>query len=474
MDLKTAYNIAGGIDRHSNRQSSSGGTYAYKQQKIIYLNTANAIKKIPISITLATNGSGYSSLPTLTFPDGSSVNYSMALTATTLIAPSVATAGNDYTSVPTVAIVGGNSTLTSITLAIQSIKVLTGGLFSALPTGITLTGGGSGATQGTISVVNYYINRIDVASGGNYSVLPTSITLSSGGATTQTTLGFTTSGTAITSVYIVSIGSPYTLTPTITINGGTGTAATFNVYYSLANMTFTSGGTYTLVPTLSYTGGTIITNPTYYISMGVGACAISAGSGYTTLPSFAISGGGGSGFTLSTPILSATTLASITVAPGSYINGTSFTISGGGGSPTQATFTTTYGKIIEYEFKLPNTIDLYDQSVLKVMSIFHTGTVTGIHTFKLKNISYDTNSYINNDKSGYPTVATVLATSDALNFTPVAGLTLLPQTISSLTIIPTDSLSDLTSGVANGTNFMFILSLEINDVVKSRTDNQYL
>lgn len=130
-------------------------------------------------------------------------------------------------------------------------------------------------------------------------------------------------------------------------NGGGGTGAQANVSVSggliqgsIPVLALGSGYsavcTVNLAPLGAGTGGAVIANlgNGSIASLAVGA----AGSGYTSPPNVAITGGGGTGAT-ATANLTATSLASATVTVGGsgYDKNTTVSITGGGGSGATAT-----------------------------------------------------------------------------------------------------------------------------------------
>jgi hypothetical protein len=100
---------------------------------------------------------------------------------------------------------------------------------------------------------------------------------------------------------IVSGGTGYTVGNTLTLVGGTGSAATLTVSTVsggvITAVTIGSFGSYSVVPTnpISVTGGSG-SGATFTVTWGVGTITIAtAGSGYIEQPTITFSGGGGSG-----------------------------------------------------------------------------------------------------------------------------------------------------------------------------------
>ena len=114
----------------------------------------------------------------------------------------------------------------------------------------------------------------------------------------------------------------------------------------------------------------------------------------------------------------------------------------------------------EFIFEIPALLINY-RSKLSVMSLVHQGTGHGdnIITFKIKDIQINNNSYYCNDGS-YPTIMT--ATFNSVNSYYLGNeLLLLKQAINRITIITSDDLTDITSGINTG--LKFIIGLKIED-----------
>jgi hypothetical protein len=95
------------------------------------------------------------------------------------------------------------------------------------------------------------------------------------------------------------------------------------------------------------------------------------------------------------------------------------------------------------------------------MSLAHQGTGHGdnIITFKIKDIQINNNSYFCNDGS-YPTIMT--ATFNSVNNFYIGNEPLLlKQAINRITIITSDDLTNITSGINTG--LKFIIGLKIED-----------
>lgn len=163
---------------------------------------------------------------------------------------------------------------------------------------IDLAAGSSGvniSNGGTVTAVTR------TAQGTGYTTLPTWT------ASAPTTAGGVTASGSATSLGGVSAtiaggGTGYTAGNVLTVSGGTFSSAstiTVNAVSGgvITSATLTNGGTYTVIPAnpVSVTGGTG-TGATFNVSYGiVGLTTSVAGSGYIEQPTVSFSGGGGSG-----------------------------------------------------------------------------------------------------------------------------------------------------------------------------------
>ena len=105
-------------------------------------------------------------------------------------------------------------------------------------------------------------------------------------------------------------------------------------------------------------------------------------------------------------------------------------------------------------------IIIKNKANLKVANICHSGTGHGdnIIIFKLDGIMTDNNKYISND-GGYPTI---IATTfnNTRNLYEENDIPLIRQTINTIRLIISDSLTNINAGVANTINFCISLKIE--------------
>jgi hypothetical protein len=114
-----------------------------------------------------------------------------------------------------------------------------------------------------------------------------------------------------------------------------------------------------------------------------------------------------------------------------------------------------------FRFNLRN-LQIDDYSILKQSSVYASGSVgSNIYTFKTTNLLYNNRSYHNTDNSGFPTIATVSFVSTNYYQDNTSGLILQPQNIDFIEILATDSLSNISNGIASDIDFILTLSLEI-------------
>ena len=188
---------------------------------------------------------------------------------------------------------------TSGLVALSASSGVTNGAFLVQSKGtgaIDLAAGSSGvniSNGGTVTAITRTAN-------GSYTSMPTAVIsapTTAGG--TQATLSPLMAGSTAT---VVAGGTGYTVGDTLTIVGATGTASQFIVATlsgsAVATVTFTTSGSMSALPSnpVSVTGGTgsgATFNMTY--SLAATQSSFTAGSGYVEQPTVTFSGGGGSG-----------------------------------------------------------------------------------------------------------------------------------------------------------------------------------
>ncbi len=249
-------------------------------------------------------------------------------------------AGSGLTSVPTITVSGGtsatNGTATVNSLIVGAVTSSNGGSgFTSVPT-ISLTGGGGSNATATAALK---VGTIAVTAGGTgYTSAPTVATSSGGGTAITATVSMDLLDIAVTSG-----GTGYDVNPpTVMISGGGGTGATATANVNGAGMitsfTITSMGTgYTSAPTVAISGGNNDAVATVDSMELDGVTLTGQGNNYTSVPTITFTGGGGTG---------ASGTASLAISGYALSNfGTGYTavptvnINGGGGTGASATST---------------------------------------------------------------------------------------------------------------------------------------
>lgn len=168
------------------------------------------------------------------------------------------------------------------------------------------------------------------AGGSGYTSAPV-VSISGGGGSGATATAKITNG-AVTELVITNRGSGYTSAPTISFSGsgGTGAAATA-VIGELSTVTVTDGGAGGQIASVTVNTGGLNFKTVARIRVTAG------GSGYTSPPTVAISGGGGSGAT-ATAVLTGDVVTAVNITAGgaNYTSNPTVSFSGGGGAGATA------------------------------------------------------------------------------------------------------------------------------------------
>ncbi len=226
------------------------------------------------TISMTSNGSGYTSPPTVVISGGggsgatgNAVINGGAVTGVTITKP-----GTGFTSNPTISFTG----------VVTSITVTSGGADYTPVNVVDISGGGgSGATA--TARISGHVTLIEIANtGAGYTNATVAIT--SGGGSGATATAIVAAG-LITGFTITNAGTGYTSNPTVTITGdGHSAAATASVVGPISGITVTNPGTgYTSAPTVDITGD----------GAGATATAVISGGGGTGAAATATIGGGG-------------------------------------------------------------------------------------------------------------------------------------------------------------------------------------
>lgn len=246
------------------------------------------------SIELTSGGSGYTSVPTISFTggDGTGAKAIAFLTGTTVATVNVNSGGTGYTSMPTVTISGGNGigATASARMKAQSVTIDDGGTGYTDDDVLTIVGGTSTAAATlTVQSTDGVVDSVVITNAGNYSLLPTNpVSVTGGSGNDDATFNINWN---VLSVSVNNAGSGYTSVPAISFSGGGGTGA---------------AATVNLTPT-TVSSNIIVTNP---------------GKNYNSAPTITISGGGGTDATavasLGTPTVSEEGTGFILINPYGY------------------------------------------------------------------------------------------------------------------------------------------------------------
>jgi len=212
------------------------------------------------AVTIGNQGSGYTSIPTVTFSAPSSGTTATGIVGVKIGSVSITNSGSGYSTC------GG-----------------VGALFS--------DANQIGGVQATGSVV-CGVGSVVIGNGGSgYGTAAPMVSFSAPttGTTAVGTAVVNASG-AVTGVTFTNRGSGYTSSPTVTFSGGSGTGATASTTLGVASVTVTNAGSnYTTLPTVTFTGTSGTAPAAAVVLGGVTTVNVNAGSGYTTAPSVTFS-----------------------------------------------------------------------------------------------------------------------------------------------------------------------------------------
>ena len=315
----------------------------------------------------------------LTSGGGTGATATPSITGDSVAGTSGLSGGSGYSSQPTISFTGGGGTGAAATAnisggAVVSITIVApgAGYTSAPALVFNNTGtGGTGASATAVLEVHTYLTSVALTAGGTgYTSAPAVVfdnagTNGSGATATATVLdgivtGVTlvTSGSGYTSLPVVSFfggGSYVDTAVSITGGGGTGATATATLIAgAISDVTVTAAGTsYASLTSLANRIPPFQTNINDEISQSNSDIAqidvwltTSGGSGYTSAPTVAFTGGGGSG-AAGTANVSGGVVTSVTITSGGsgYSSAPSISYTGGGGSGAGGTVILTGGSV---------------------------------------------------------------------------------------------------------------------------------
>jgi len=284
----------------------------------------------------------------------------------------VTNGGSDYAYAPEVVFSGGGGTgaAATATASIDHITVLNPGSgYTSVPD-VTVEAGAGVTATATAIVENLRVTGIVVTEAGSgYTTAPT-VTISGGGGSGATALA----ALKVSDITLTVTGTGYTSAPMIRLLGGGGYDATARALLTIGpaydqaplDAAFASTDTFTGVFALSQ-DPIIIPQAAYntaynanfpgdkrsWIQQGDwdfrffngpvnGITLMAAGSGYTTVPTVTITGGGGTGAAATAAIAGANVNGITLLTRGSaYTSNPTVTLSGGGGTGARAAATIT-------------------------------------------------------------------------------------------------------------------------------------
>lgn len=305
------------------------------------------------SFVVLSPGTGYSAQPTITIQSGSGATAVAQLFPTTV--SSIAVTSSDYFNTPpsvTLTVQGSGATVSGVTFKVVQAILSNAGIGYSVGD-ILLVSGGSGLENASIQVTGVNAEGVILAfnliNAGNYSVVPTLVANNVYGGT-GAGASFTLS-MGLHSINLSNGGSGYVLPPLVTITSsldGSGAAAYAEILNgTVTNVVVSSPGTgYTMTPQVGITMGSGAVAQAHLAAVPVNAIEmIESGSGYDELnpPTVSLSGGGGSGATVSVVVNPDTSVTVILDTPGqSYTSAPSVIISEpslGGGVQAMASAT---------------------------------------------------------------------------------------------------------------------------------------
>lgn len=131
-------------------------------------------------------------------------------------------------------------------------------------------------------------------------------------------------------------------------------------------------------------------------------------------------------------------------------------------------------KVLSYNWDI-NNLKIDDIAHLSVGNMQAQGTGDGgnILTFRLNNVDFITRNYFSTNNFSSPILlATTVNSAGIANATNIT-LTINPQILRRITIIPSDTLADPTAGVSVNLKFIFCLIIEEFDIKLTQIGNPY-
>lgn len=317
----------------------------YRSVKAVFSNIVNSDLGTGVSsVTMISNGSGYSTPPDVSFTGGGGQDAAgTAVLGFGIQSVSVTNPGS-YASIPTLgATVGSGATFSNTMKAVSVVTENSGDNYVVTD---TLTAvGGTFTSAATFQVASVGLIGMTINAAGSGYTVNDIVTLVGGIITTAATVKILTvdGGGAVTSFSIQNNGEYTNNQATFTVTGGTGTGLTFNnTHYGIVSVGNLTAGSYTVLPAnpVAVTGGSG-TGAEFNINWGLNTVTVTApGTNYDNTSAFTVTGGGGSGGGAGTLTLESTgSVKAVTVTNNGFGYETAPIVGfvGGGGSDAGAT-----------------------------------------------------------------------------------------------------------------------------------------
>lgn len=134
----------------------------------------------------------------------------------------------------------------------------------------------------------------------------------------------------------------------------------------------------------------------------------------------------------------------------------------------------TGGKNLSYTWYL-NSIKIDDIADLKLSNFVSQGTGDGnnILMFRIENLNFNSRNYFSSDNISAPLILTTSLAKTPNYELDLITLTLEPQIINCIKIIPSDTLDNSFAGVADTLKFIFCLVIEEYDLKLTKIGDPY-
>ena len=393
--------------------------YKPNNSTLLYLNSSfNCIKSSSITVTKATGGTGYTSVPTIVITPaygdlGSGAAATITMASGVLGTLTMVNTGKGYNTLPTINLIGGGNPG-----VITGYSSLVGGSGYILPPTVTATGGGDSGFSATATIGNVVISStFTITNGGTgYAVNNDLVFTGGGGSGAVAKVSTVGANGVITAITLTNAGSGYTSPPTITITSTTGSNAVITcalVGAAVTAITIKNGGSnYATTPTIVFT-------------------PVNGGSGASATPTLVLG--------------------------------------------TKATFTVAFTRTFNYTWNIPDIV-VNDLGKLSTVNVIASGYIaTTPYTFRITGLQYDSRSNYFSDY-GNP-IITMTQQTNICSYASVGNnnynILLSPQTIRQIQISVDDSIITKDGGILATINFMIALEVEEFDPVLTEIGDPY-